>query len=547
MHFITARPAGVTSKEMSLRTSETFYSKNNKLLINMDKNRNLPSSSFHSLTFFAGLCIGLSPVAQAVAAGDQDKKQEDTLVVEAAKPSLYAPTHSADPKFSRPVADTTRTMTVISEQVIKDQGATNLTDALKNVPGVGAFFAGENGNSTTGDAIYMRGADTSNSIYIDGVRDIGSVTRDTFNTEQVEVIKGPSGTDYGRSAPTGSINMISKQPRTDSGIDASASVGSAWFRRGTLDINQAIGETTAARLNLMGEKTHDAGRDKVKNERYGVAPSIAFGLGTENRLYLNYLHVTQHNTPDGGVPTIGLPGYSAPSAGTSALNHSGKVDTHNFYGTDSDYDDSTTDTATMRFEHDLSDSTTVRNTTRWSRVKQDYLMTAVMGGASNITQPTSSVDTWTWSRLANTKDVSNKILTNQTNLTSKFYTGAIGHDISTGVEFTRETQTNYGVVPISPPPVNIYHPNSNVSVGGLNRNGANANGQTDTFGIYAFDTLQITREFELNGGIRLDNYRTEYDSATACGASGRGAVACPAGVAKGSGELESGCALSSDR
>lgn len=73
----------------------------------------------------------------------------------------------------------------------------------------------------------MRGADTSNSIYIDGIRDIGSVSRDTFNTEQVEVIKGPSGTDYGRSAPTGSINMISKQPRNDSGIDASASIGSA--------------------------------------------------------------------------------------------------------------------------------------------------------------------------------------------------------------------------------------------------------------------------------------------------------------------------------
>lgn len=115
-------------------------------------------------------------------------------------------------------------------------------------------FAGENGNSTTGDAIYMRGADTSNSIYIDGIRDIGSVSRDTFNTEQVEVIKGPSGTDYGRSAPTGSINMISKQPRNDSGIDASASIGSAWFRRGTLDVNQVIGDTTAVRLNVMGEK-----------------------------------------------------------------------------------------------------------------------------------------------------------------------------------------------------------------------------------------------------------------------------------------------------
>ncbi len=85
--------------------------------------------------------------------------------------------------------------------MIKDQGVTNLTDALKNVPGVGAFYAGENGSSTTGDAIFMRGVDTSNSIYVDGIRDIGSVTRDTFNTQQVEVIKGPAGTDYGRSAP----------------------------------------------------------------------------------------------------------------------------------------------------------------------------------------------------------------------------------------------------------------------------------------------------------------------------------------------------------
>lgn len=114
----------------------------------MENNRNFPARQFHSLTFFAGLCIGITPVAQALAAEGQTNA-DDTLVVEASTPSLYAPQQSADPKFSRPVADTTRTMTVISEQVIKDQGATNLTDALKNVPGVGAFFAGENGNSTT--------------------------------------------------------------------------------------------------------------------------------------------------------------------------------------------------------------------------------------------------------------------------------------------------------------------------------------------------------------------------------------------------------------
>lgn len=498
----------------------------------MNKNKNLPFSSLSSLSMFTGLCISISPAA-TLAADNANNKSDDTFIIEAQASSLYSPGVSADPKFTRPLVETTRTMTVIPDQVLRDQGVNNLTDALRNVPGVGAFYAGENGNSTTGDAVYMRGIDTSNSIYVDGIRDIASVTRDTFNTQQVEVIKGPSGTDYGRSAPSGSINMISKQPGLDSGIDASVSTGSAWMRRGTLDYNQAINDNTAFRLNLMGEKSHDAGRDNIKNERYGVAPSLAFGLDTSTRLYLNYLHVYQNNTPDGGIPTIGLPGYSAPSAAYSALNNAGKVDSKNYYGTDSDFDKSSADSATMRFEHDLNDSTTIRNTTRWSRVKQEYLLTAVMGGANNITAPDlNDVNSWSWSRLANTKDISNRILTNQTNITSKFYTGSVGHDVSAGVEFTRENQTTYGVSGITPPSVNIYHPVSNISVGGLNRTGANANGQTDTFGIYAFDTLAITRDFELNGGIRLDNYRTEYDSATLCGGTGRGSLPCPAGVAR---------------
>jgi catecholate siderophore receptor len=218
----------------------------------MEKNASLPFGSFNSLALFTGLCLGASP-ATGIAAEKSVKNSEETLVVEAAPPSLYSPGASADPKFNKPLVDTTRTITVIPEQVIKDQGVTNLTDALKNVPGVGAFYAGENGSSTTGDAIFMRGVDTSNSIYVDGIRDIGSVTRDTFNTQQVEVIKGPAGTDYGRSAPSGSINMISKQPRLDSGIDGSASIGSAWSRRGTLDLNQAFSDNAAFRLNLMGK------------------------------------------------------------------------------------------------------------------------------------------------------------------------------------------------------------------------------------------------------------------------------------------------------
>ncbi|STU69017.1 ferrichrome-iron receptor [Klebsiella pneumoniae subsp. ozaenae] len=60
---------------------------------------------------------------------------------------------------------------------------------------------------------------------------------------------------------------------------------------------------------------------RIENERYGIAPSLAFGLDTPTRLYLNYLHVRQNNhPPDGGIPTVGLPGYSAPSPKYAALN-----------------------------------------------------------------------------------------------------------------------------------------------------------------------------------------------------------------------------------
>ncbi len=90
------------------------------------------------------------------------------------------------------------------------------------------------------------------------------------------------------------------------------------------------------------------------------------------------------------------------------------------------------------------------------------------------------------------------------------------------------------LTPRTAPAVNLYHPVSNLSIGGLDRNGANANGQTDTFGIYAFDTLTLTERIEINGGLRLDNYHTKYDSATACGGSGRGAIACPPGQSTGS-------------
>lgn len=461
----------------------------------------------------------------------------------------------ASPKFTQPLVDTTQTVSVIKKEVIQDQAATTLTEALRNVPGVGTFFAGENGNTNTGDAIFMRGFDTSNSIYVDGVRDLGSISRDIFNTEQVEVTKGPASTDYGRSAPSGAINLVSKQPTLTDAASASVGFGSGSYKRSTVDLNKALTgmEGAAIRLNAMVQDAGVAGRDEVENDRWAIAPSIAFGLNSPTRTYLNFLHVKQNNVPDGGVFTIGMPGYSSPDdpafpGHRAFLDNAGRVDPKNFYGTRSDRDDVTADMATLRVEHDINADTTIRNTTRWGRTKEDYLLTSFLGqgttwdknsgtwklgGSPLLTPNPADPSTWTITRNINSKDQVNTIMTNQTNLTTSFATGSVKHDLSAGFELTREEQESYtrapnGTVPSS---VSVYNPDSSVYLPDYTRTGAFGKGSTDTISLYAFDTLKFNEQWQANFGLRVDHYKTKYNAVAACG--GRGGPACgsnPAGT-----------------
>jgi catecholate siderophore receptor len=465
----------------------------------------------------------LPAVAQTTQAGG-DVSTLSAIKVQGDGGNPYKATQQASPKFTQPLVDTTQTVQVVTQQIMQDQQAATLTDAMKNVAGAGTFYAGENGSTSTGDTIYMRGFDTSNSIYVDGIRDTSSASRDMFNIQEVDVIKGPSGSDYGRSAPSGSISLITKQPDLSDHFDASLGLGTDEYKRSTLDWNRQLGATSAFRLNAMGQKSDVAGRDNVRNERWGVAPSLAFGLGTENRVYLDFLHVKQNNIPDGGVYTIGLPGWQPPGSGYGFMAGAARADTHNFYGTGSDHDYSTTDTGTLRFEHDFTPDTTLRNTTRWSRTTQDYLLGSFTAkglvDANGVAygKPGTLVDpadpsTWYMTRNINLTDVDNRILANQTNLTTKFDTGSWHHDLSTGVEFMRETQDNYGRdKPTSY--VSIYSPDSVTPAGATPFNGVDTRGTTDTASIYAFDTVDLSDRWQVNGGVRLDNYRTRFDSTT---------------------------------
>lgn len=484
----------------------------------------------HSKTVSLVALAATLPLTAHAADSEQQSTRLPTIQVEAAAENAYKKDTLSSAKFTQPVLNTTQTVAIIPEKVLKEQNATTLTEALRNVPGVGTFSLGENGRMNTGDAVTMRGFDTANSIFIDGVRDLGNVTRDMFNYEQIEVFKGPAGTDNGRTAASGSINLSTKHANLEDSNSATLGFGSDDYYRATADLNKKINETTAIRLNAMGENSNGIGRDGVENKKWAIASSLGFGLGTDLRVFLDYLHTEQDNKLDGGIPTVGLPGFDANKSTNAAIKslanylNSHKVDTSNYYGAPEDFDDVSADMATARIEYDISEKTKLANTARWGKTEHQYLST-FSGNAYTTTNPANPNDASAMrvSGSANNGDTENEIITNQTSLVTSFNTGRLKHDVSTGVEFTREEMKTRGWTATVTGTNSLYNPQGTVHtalVRNTNGNG-DSEGQMDTYSIFAFDTIAISPKFSVNGGIRLDRYKLDSDSFVNTAASGQ--------------------------
>jgi catecholate siderophore receptor len=454
--------------------------------------------------------------------------------VEGVKENEFKADRANSAKYTELLVNTPQTITVIKKELIEQQGAVTLAEALRNTPGVGAFFLGENGNTNTGDAIFMRGFDASSSIYVDGVRDIGSISRDTFNIEQIDIVKGPAGTDGGRGSPTGSINLGSKQATMQDAYSGIVTAGSGKQKRATADLNKVIDVNSGAafRLNVLAQDSGNPARDVVKNKRWAVAPTVGLGIGSPTRLTLSYLHVDQDNVPDGGVPTIGLPGYTSPDSNNPNvakrrlyLNDAAPVDPRGFYGSTSDYDKVKADMATVRIDHDFSPSVKLQNTARYGKTSQDYLLSAFLANAANLVTETAAgavlpASQWTLKRpnLRTIKDQENQLLTNQTTLTFDFNGAGMKHTAVAGLEFISEKQLNLGYDAASLgvlSDASLYNPNPAApfkSPLAQKRNAVYSDTTTTTQALYLFDTAKLGDKWMFSGGVRMDHYRTDYNA-----------------------------------
>ena len=219
-------------------------------------------------------------------------------------------------KYSVPLTETPQTIQVIPRTLLDEQGATTLSDALRNVPGI-TMQAGEGGgaSNTSGDMFNMRGFSANNSLFVDNVRDDGMLARDVFNLEQIEVFSGPTGSDVGRTNAAGYINLATKVPQRAAARSGSLTYGSASQVRVTADLNQPLpmGQrgtffgNAAIRVNALWQDGGVAGRNEARRESKSIAPSIAFGLSTPTRATLSAQIMRQDNLADYGLPAAASP------------------------------------------------------------------------------------------------------------------------------------------------------------------------------------------------------------------------------------------------
>ncbi|HEY3754539.1 MAG TPA: TonB-dependent receptor [Opitutaceae bacterium] len=426
------------------------------------------------------------------------------------------------PKFTEPVVDTPQTVDVIPPDVYQAQSATTLSDVLRNTPGI-TFFAGEGGgaNRTGGDSFYLRGFDTSNSIFVDGVREEGAVVHDVFDVGQVEVFKGPSP-ENGRGGTAGYVNMESKLPQAGAFEDLQnlygfGAEGSRGSERATLDLNEPLPASpvagTAFRLNLMDQEGGIPGRQIAENNRWGVAPSLALGLGTPTRVFVESEHLYEHNLPDYGLPATALPGFAPAALGL----YSPDVNPANYYGfANYDREQVTDDAFLARVEHDFSEQAKITEQIRYDGNRRYVEGTSPQG---NATTPAGDA---TLSH--SIYDTTNDILSSQANLKSSFDTGPVKHDLSAGFEASRETADNptWAVVPLGAAVpsylVNIYSPD-NFPPALVNYDphatGTRTDVRIDTLAWYGFDTIKLDPQWELTGGLRLEHYDVDELAITA--------------------------------
>jgi catecholate siderophore receptor len=445
-------------------------------------------SSHHNLRRTLILSLGVigvgAPVAGAQSAGD-------TITVIGQRPEYIQRDLSTATRTNTPLRDVPQSITVITNDVIADQGMRSMADVVRYVPGV-SMGQGEGHR----DAPTLRGNSSTADFFVDGVRDDVQYYRDLYNAERIEVLKGPNAMIFGRGGGGGVINRVTEWAGWAPTRELSLTAGAYEQWRGAADLGFVVSDSVALRLNAMAESA-DSYRDHVSLERWGVNPTAAIRLTENTSLRLGYEHFSDERVVDRGVPSQNGRPYAASRTA--------------FFGNPNvSYAEAEVDAAQATLTHEFAPGLTLRNHTQvadYAKFYQNIHANSAVGagGAVALQGYNSGTD--------------RRNVFNQTDLIWRTRWGGVGHTFLAGFEIGDQSTDNTRSPNFTGlPSVNVAAPTTAAT--GVVPTPLQTNNHVDTqvAALYLQDQIALSDRLDLIAGVRFDRFDLDFDDRRAANA-----------------------------
>ncbi|MGE0628696.1 MAG: TonB-dependent siderophore receptor, partial [Hyphomicrobiaceae bacterium] len=379
-------------------------------------------------------------------------------------------------KTDTPIRETPQSISVVGAEQIRDQGAQNLGEAVRYVPGV---LADGFGFDSRGDYVIVRGIPAS--YFLDGLRTtFGSYANtagiEPFGLERVEVLRGPASMLYGQSSSGGLINGVSKRPQDRPHAELGAEYGSYDWRQFQFDFGGRATADGRWLYRFVGV-ARDAGTqvDQVDNDRIYLAPSLTFRPTAATNITL----LGTWRKDQGGSVQQFLPheGTLFPNSITGK-----RVSKSTFIGEPGDFNDTDQQSITLLADHKFTPWLRLHHASRYTHTENTYSthytapLTADIANLINFTVgfpalnpanvPFVDAARENIARVYLWRRTETDVFNSDTNLTGIFNSGPLAHKVTAGFDYMNYETGGRGtgpflldnLSPLGQPAFNIYSP-----------------------------------------------------------------------------------------
>ncbi|EAS41315.1 TonB-dependent siderophore receptor [Photobacterium profundum] len=256
------------------------------------------------LTLLIGAILA-APVVQAQNEVQNTASETDEhMVVTGRDYGFKVDTNSTAMRVEATQLETPGQVTVIDEQLIDEQRASTLGDVLKNDSSISA-----GGVSRNRESFSLRGfsLDSGSSFLRDGKQHWSHYRQPIELLERVEVLKGPAGLLYGKSAPGGLVNMVSKKPTYETQVHVSQDIGSNNESRTIADVSGSLNDAQTLRARaIVSKQSYDSWRSysdgsTPSTERFVGGLFVDYDVNDDVTVSFHYDKTNDNGSVDSGA------------------------------------------------------------------------------------------------------------------------------------------------------------------------------------------------------------------------------------------------------